>query len=140
MELHFHSTNGPADEAIDHLIGLVGDVYHPEIVREMILAALKAGQEGSKRADLKLMNSTLKEMRFTTKVFGRYRHVRKVSVFGSSRTQPHEVAYKMAPPEFLNPVWEYQIDRENVSILHHSIFFVDVKYFSLHQLHLNHIL
>lgn len=96
MELHFTRTNGPADDAIDRLMVLVGDVHHPEIVREMILAALKAGQEGDRRADLKLMNSTLKEMRFTTKVFGAYRHVRKVTVFGSARTQPHERAYKMA--------------------------------------------
>jgi uncharacterized protein (TIGR00730 family) len=96
MELHFTRTNGPADEAIDRLMELVGDVHHPEIVREMILAALKAGQEEGERADLKLMNSTLKEMRFTTKVFGRYRNVRKVTVFGSARTQPHETAYEMA--------------------------------------------
>ena len=54
MELHFTKTNGPADEAIDRLIELVGDIYHPQIVREMILAALKAGQEGDERVDLKI--------------------------------------------------------------------------------------
>ena len=43
MELHFARTNGPADEAIDRLIDLVGGIHRPEIVREMILAALKAG-------------------------------------------------------------------------------------------------
>lgn len=96
MELHFTKTNGPADEAIDRLIELVGDIYHPQIVREMILAALKAGQEGDERVDLKLMNATLKEMRFTAKVFGPYRKLRKVTVFGSARTQPHEAIYKMA--------------------------------------------
>ena len=96
MELHFTKTNGPADEAIDSLIKLVGDIHHPEIVREMILAALKAGQEGDERADLKLMNSTMKEMRFTAKVFGPYRKVRKVTVFGSARTQPDESIYRMA--------------------------------------------
>ena len=96
MELHFTKTNGPADEAIDRLIKLVGDIHHPEIVREMILAALKAGQEGDERADLKLMNSTLKEMRFTAKVFGPYRKVRKVTIFGSARTQPDESIYRMA--------------------------------------------
>ncbi len=96
MELHFTRTNGPADEAIDRLIELVGDIRHPEIVREMILASLKAGQEGDETADLKLMNSTLKEMRFTAKVFGPYRKVRKVTVFGSARTQPDESIYKIA--------------------------------------------
>ena len=84
MELHFTRTNGPADEAIDQLIELVGDIYHPDIVREMILASLKAGQENNETADLKLMNTSLKEMRFTAKVFEPYHKVRKVSVFGLS--------------------------------------------------------
>ena len=60
----------------------------PDIVREIILAGLKAGQENSGRMDLKLMNTSLKEMRFTAKVFGPYREVRKVTVFGSARTRP----------------------------------------------------
>lgn len=96
MELHFTRNNGEADNEIDRLISLVGEVSHPEIVREMILAALKAGQEGYDKADLKLMNSTLKEMRFTAKVFGPYSKIRKVTVFGSARTLPDEPVYSMA--------------------------------------------
>ncbi len=96
MKLHFTRTNGPVDEAIDQLMDLVGGIDHPEIIREMILAALKAGQEKAPVADLKLMNSTLKEMRFTAKVFDSYRGVKKVTVFGSARTQPHEPVYRMA--------------------------------------------
>jgi len=96
MELHFTRTNGPVDEAIDQLMELSGHIYHPELVREMILAALKAGQEEDEKADLKLMSITMKEMRFSSKVFGPYRHVRKVSVFGSARTQPDEPVYEMA--------------------------------------------
>jgi uncharacterized protein (TIGR00730 family) len=96
MDLHFTRTNGPVDEAIDQLIEIVGNIHHPEIVREMILASLKAGQEGDEKADLKLMNSTLKEMRFTSKVFGPYYNVRKVTVFGSARTLPEESVYEMA--------------------------------------------
>jgi uncharacterized protein (TIGR00730 family) len=96
MELHFTRTNGPADEAIDRLIELVGDVHYPEIVREMILAALKAGQEEKLRGNLRLISSTMKEMRFTGKIFGPYSDVRKVTVFGSARTKPDEPVYEMA--------------------------------------------
>ncbi len=96
MKLHFTKTNGPVDEAIDKLIDITGGIRRPEYVREMILAALKAGQEDDESADLKLMNTTLKEMRFTSKVFGPYRDKRKVTVFGSARTQPGEVPYEMA--------------------------------------------
>src|SRR4030042_6230863 len=96
MDLHFTRTNGPADKAIDSLIELAGNIHHPDLVREMILAALKAGQEDELRGDLKLMNSTMKEMRFTTKVFSPYRNKRKVTVFGSARTAPDEPVYQMA--------------------------------------------
>lgn len=96
MELHFTKTNGPVDSAIDQLMETAGHICCPELVREMILAALKASQEKAEEADLKLMNSTLKEMRFTSKVFGPYRGIRKVTVFGSARTRPEEPVYKMA--------------------------------------------
>jgi uncharacterized protein (TIGR00730 family) len=95
-ELHFTRTNGAVDRAIESLMDSVGDFEHRDLVREMIIAALKAGQEGRSRADLKLMNTTLKEMRFTAKVFGPYRRVRKVTVFGSARTPESSPAYRMA--------------------------------------------
>lgn len=94
--LHFTRTNGPVDDAIDRLIDQVGGIAHPDIVREIILAALKAGQENDGRMDLKLMNTSMKEMRFTAKVFGPYRGVRKVTVFGSARTRPDATLYRMA--------------------------------------------
>ena len=96
VELHFSRTNGPIDERIDALIQAAGGVRRPEIVRQMILAALKAGQEDDEKADLKLMNTTLKEMRFTSKIFGPYKQIKKVSVFGSARAQPDDSHYQMA--------------------------------------------
>ena len=96
MKLHFTRTNGPVDEAIDRLIELAEGVHHPDIVREMIVAALMAGKEEEDKADLKLMNTTLKEMRFTSKIFGAYYKIKKVTVFGSARTRPDEAVYLMA--------------------------------------------
>ena len=96
MEIQFTRTNGALDKTIDLLMAQAEGVHQPEIIREMILAALKAGQEDGDRADLKLMNATMKEMRFTTKVFGPYRDVKKVTVFGSARTKPEEDLYTMA--------------------------------------------
>jgi hypothetical protein len=96
MKLYFNKPNGPVDEAIDQLLQLAEGIRRPEYIREMIIAALKAGQEDDESADLKLMNTTLKEMRFTSKVFGPYRDKRKVTVFGSARTQPGEPVYEMA--------------------------------------------
>ncbi len=96
IKLYFHRSNGPADKAIKELMDMVGGIYRPEYVREMIIAALKAGQEDEDKADLKLMNTTLKEMRFTAKIFGPYRGIKKVTVFGSARVKAHEPVYDMA--------------------------------------------
>ena len=95
-ELHFTRTNGPVDDEIDRLMELAGPVCCSDIVREIILTALKAGIEEAEEGDLKLMNTTLKEMRFTSKIFGPYRKIRKVTVFGSARTGPLEPVYQMA--------------------------------------------
>jgi len=96
MELYFKKDNGPVDKGIQGLIECAGNIRRPEIVREMILASLKAGQEDDGGVDLKLMSTSLKEMRFTSKVFSAYRDLKKVTVFGSARTRPDEPPYKMA--------------------------------------------
>jgi uncharacterized protein (TIGR00730 family) len=96
MKIYFTKHNGPIDEMIEKLMETAEGIGRPKYVREMILASLKAGQEADESADLKLMNSTLKEMRFTSKVFGPYRNVRKVTVFGSARTLPGDPVYEMA--------------------------------------------
>ncbi len=94
MKLIFARANGEFDRAVDELIEKAGGVHHPEIVREMIIAALKAGQETDYLADLKMLNSTMKEMRYTNKVFAPYRQRKKVTIFGSARTAPSEPIYE----------------------------------------------
>jgi uncharacterized protein (TIGR00730 family) len=93
MDISFNRSNGELDELIDDLVRAVG-VHHPGVVREMIITALKAGHETDYLADLKLMRTTMKEMRYTTKVFGPFRDRRKVTIFGSARTAPTETIYR----------------------------------------------
>jgi uncharacterized protein (TIGR00730 family) len=96
MKLSFKAENGRIEEVIAHLIDMAGGIRRPEIVREMILASMKAGQEDDGSVDLKMMNTSLKEMRYTAKIFRDYRHIKKVTVFGSARTQQSELIYEMA--------------------------------------------
>jgi uncharacterized protein (TIGR00730 family) len=96
LKLSFRKGNTAADREIDKLISLVGGIDHPGIIREMIVAALKAGQEQASMEDLRLMNYTMKEMRFTAKIFGPYKKVRKVTIFGSARTKSDELIYDIA--------------------------------------------
>ena len=94
MELSFARTNSDIDRVIDDLLNKAGGVHHPELVREMIISALKAGQETDYLADIKMLNNTMKEMRYTNKVFAPYRQRKKVTIFGSARTDPGEPIYQ----------------------------------------------
>jgi uncharacterized protein (TIGR00730 family) len=64
------------------------------MIRELLLNALKAGQEVDYLADLKMMRTTLREMRYTTRLFGAYRGRKKVTIFGSARTEREEPIYQ----------------------------------------------
>ncbi len=93
MELSFSHANNPVDLLINQLIETAGGIHQPRIIREMLLSALKIGQETDYLADLKLINRTLREMRFTAQVFGPYRHRKKVTIFGSARTDEQDEMY-----------------------------------------------
>src|SRR5262249_25528844 len=53
-------------------------------------------RDGASRADLKLLSTALKELRYSIKVFRPYRTVRKVTVFGSARLPESDPAYQAA--------------------------------------------
>ena len=93
MELSFTRTNSAIDLIIDELLRVAENVNHPKLIREMIITALKAGQETDYLTDLKMLNITMKEMRYTNKVFAPYRRKKKVTIFGSARTGPDDPVY-----------------------------------------------
>ncbi|MBW2503293.1 MAG: TIGR00730 family Rossman fold protein [Deltaproteobacteria bacterium] len=93
MKISFKRTNGHLDELIDEILQ-VADVNHPEIIREMVISALKTGQENDYLADLKMLRATMKEMRYTSKLFSSYRDRKKVTIFGSARTTEQEESYQ----------------------------------------------
>ena len=94
MELSFSRSNGPIDQIISQLVEESGGIHHPAVIKEMILATLKIGQDVDYLADLKLINRTLREMRYTAKVFAPYRHRKKVTIFGSARTEEADEMYQ----------------------------------------------
>lgn len=93
--LSFLKNDEETDALLAKLIDSVGGVQHKKIVREMIISALKAGQETSYIPDMRMLNNTMKEMRYTNKVFAPYRHKKKVTIFGSARTAPDEFSYRL---------------------------------------------
>lgn len=67
-----------------------------ELFREILTTAIKLGRETGDKADLKLVNTTLKELRYSFKIFSPYRNVKKAIMFGSARSKDNSAEYKMA--------------------------------------------
>ena len=80
------TVEAPFDQRVVDLVREWGANKNPELIEEMIVTALKMARDEMSVADLKLINRSLKEMRYAAKVFAHYAHFRKVVVFGSART------------------------------------------------------
>jgi len=86
----------PFDERVRQLVRDWGAEKSPELIEEMIVTALKMARDQMGVADLKLINRSVKEMRYAAKVFAPYHHLRKVVVFGSGRTLPGAPEFELA--------------------------------------------
>lgn len=99
------------DRQIDQLVADVvaasgGDQTERDLVREIIVTALKLIKDKTDRADIKMMNTALKELRYSFLVFNPHRDRKKVAVYGSARTQPDDPNYVLAE-EFGRRMAEY---------------------------------
>ncbi len=91
-------------EIDDRISALVSDVaasrpdyeHDEELIREMIVTALKLIRDDADRGDVKLMNAALKEMRYSFAIFQKYRDVPKVTMYGSARTPSEDPNYQAA--------------------------------------------
>jgi len=76
------------------------------LIEELIITSLRIGKDCLLEADLKLFNRALKEMRASSRVFNPYAHERKISIFGSARTEPGKPEYEAAKT-FANRLQEF---------------------------------
>jgi len=85
----------PVPELEALVAGFVDDLPEPdaELAREIVMTALKLAREQVSRLDRKIVNTALKEMRHAFRVFAPYKGVRKVTIFGSARTEKGDPAY-----------------------------------------------
>jgi uncharacterized protein (TIGR00730 family) len=82
-----YSTGNPQlDERIAELVRSCCPDGEQAYVQEIATTALKLAIDGASRVDLKIASAALKEMRHAFRIFTPFRHVRKVTVFGSART------------------------------------------------------
>src|SRR5947209_8827444 len=77
---------------------LASDLSEPDarLAFEILVTAVRLAREPLSRLDRKLLNASLKEMRYAFGVFSKYRGRMKVSVFGSARTPASDPNYQLA--------------------------------------------
>jgi uncharacterized protein (TIGR00730 family) len=87
-------------QQIDALINLAtpttAGTDNRDLVREMIVTALKTEYSQLDRGDVKILNRALRELRYGFRIFKNWRHHRKVTIFGSARTPKTDPDYKLA--------------------------------------------
>jgi len=64
-----------------------------ELYENMIRSVCRLANDGASRADLKLVDKALAELRYAFKTFAPYEHIPKVTIFGSARTPEHHPEY-----------------------------------------------
>lgn len=64
-----------------------------DLVGEIVENALKLLRDNINRGDVKLINKSLKEIRYALKIFSPYHQIRKISIFGSARTPETDPDY-----------------------------------------------
>ncbi len=67
-----------------------------EFVFEMVVSALRLAAEDVDRGELKLVNSAVKELRYSFEVFAPYQDVQKCTIFGSARIKAGDPIYESA--------------------------------------------
>src|SRR5579862_7308007 len=81
---------------IEDLIAYKGGGYNEQNVADIIENALKLLTDVRHSGDVRVIQTALRELRYAFKLFAPYSQVRKVTIFGSSRTQPSRMEYQQA--------------------------------------------
>ena len=81
---------------LDEWLRSHSDYVNADQFAGILRTLLKLAQDDAERGDLKILNRTLQELRHAFRIFAPYRHMRKVSIFGSTRVQESDPYYDLA--------------------------------------------
>jgi len=81
---------------IEELIRYKGGGFNEENVADILENALKLLADVKDTGDVRVIQTALRELRYAFKLFAPFAQVRKVAIFGSSRTLPSRMEYQQA--------------------------------------------
>ncbi|MBI2724357.1 MAG: TIGR00730 family Rossman fold protein [Chloroflexi bacterium] len=83
------------DAQIEALVAGVSDIGSPDLLRDITQTAFRLGRTAN-RGEMKLVSRSLRELGRAFRIFAPYHGVRKVSIFGSARTDVEHAEYRAA--------------------------------------------
>lgn len=81
---------------IQELIAYKGGGHNDDLVGDVIENALKLLKDVEHRGDVRVIQTALRELRYSFKLFAPFAQYRKVTIFGSARTMPNKIEYRQA--------------------------------------------
>jgi uncharacterized protein (TIGR00730 family) len=81
---------------IQELIAYKGGGSNEDLVEDIIESALKLLVDVEHRGDVRVIQTAIRELRYSFKLFSGYASKRKVTIFGSARTLPAQVEFQQA--------------------------------------------
>ena len=89
--------NNEINTLIEQLVDISAPTDSKDIFRQILSTVVKlGGNNAADKGDIKLVNNTLKELCRAFNIFAEYRTVRKVAMFGSSRTDTDSIEFQTA--------------------------------------------
>src|SRR5437016_1419943 len=90
------TTDPELKRRIEELIKFKGGGFNQESVSDIIESALKILTDVKDSGDVRVIQTALRELRYAFRLFAPYAGIRKVTIFGSARTQPSKLEYQQA--------------------------------------------
>lgn len=83
-------------QRIRELIAFKGGGHNADLVEDIVENALKLLKDVKHRGDVRVIQTALRELRYSFRLFEPYSAIRKVSIFGSARTELRRSEYRQA--------------------------------------------
>ncbi len=86
--------NPKLDERLRQLVADASENNNQDLIVELVTTVLKMHRDSATRGDLKLINTAVKEMRYSNLVFSRHEEP-KVTIYGSARVSEDDPNYQL---------------------------------------------
>ncbi|HTI68529.1 MAG TPA: TIGR00730 family Rossman fold protein [Candidatus Limnocylindria bacterium] len=95
-----HNDRPPEDpelrRRVEELIAYKGGGYNRELVADIVENALKLLRDVEHRGDVRIIQTAIRELRYSFRLFAPYSGTRKVTIFGSARLKSDSEEYQLA--------------------------------------------